>query len=126
MSDIETNEDVIKLVDHFYETVFKDDLISVFFTEIMKLDKEVHLPIMYNFWQGILLQSGNYKGNPMIKHFDINKKKMLKPEHFDRWLILWKEAVSQLFEGPVASNAIERASQIGSLMKFKMQEINSK
>ncbi len=122
MKDIQNRDDIVLLVDKFYAKVLKDELIGVFFIEIVKLDTKVHIPIMYNFWESTLLGSRNYQGNPMIKHIQLNRMKAIKPEHFERWINLWEETVIENFSGEKASLAIQRAKQIGELMQHKLKE----
>ena len=124
MKDIETRDDIEKLLDDFYKKVVDDDLIGIFFTRIVQLDWEKHMPVMYDFWETTLLGNMKYKGNPMTKHFELNKKKALLPEHFNRWLLLWIDTVNKNFSGDKSKEAINRASQIGELMKFKMLQQN--
>lgn len=121
MPDIKTRQDIELLVDKFYEQVLVDDTIGVFFTEVVQLDWEVHIPIMYDFWETILLDHIVYKGNPMTKHIQLNKQKTLEPLHFERWLELWEKTVHTYFDGPTAEEAMSRAKQIGNLMKFKVE-----
>ena len=122
MKDIQNRDDIVLLVDKFYAKVLKDELIGVFFIEIVKLDTKVHIPIMYNFWESTLLGSRNYQGNPMIKHIQLNRMKAIKPEHFERWINLWEETANENFSGEKASLAIQRAKQIGELMQHKLKE----
>ena len=122
MKDIQTRKDIEKLLDEFYKKVVVDDLIGPFFTDVVQLDWEKHMPVMYDFWETTLLGNMKYKGNPMTKHFELNRKKTLLPEHFERWLSLWKESVNNNFKGNKSEEAIQRAVQIGGLMKFKIQD----
>lgn len=121
MQDISTRQDIELLVDKFYEQVIKDEIIGDFFTAVIKLDWNTHIPIMYDFWETILLDHIVYKGNPMTKHIQLNQKKALESKHFERWLELWEETVQTNFEGPKSEEAISRAKQIASLMKFKVE-----
>ena len=125
MKDITSREDIEQLVDQFYQKVIKDELIGYIFTEVMHLDWKVHIPIMYNFWDSMLLGSANYHGNPMVKHIDLNRKEPLKKEHFERWNALWKETNELLFKGPKSKEAITRAQHISKLMMFKVGVIQS-
>ncbi len=114
------------LVDQFYEQVLKDEVICFIFTKISPISVETHMPIMYDFWTSILLNSNAYKGNPMIKHFAINEKHPLEKVHFERWLSLWKATLEKHFEGPVAEEAFNRANQIAHLMEYKMAKVNER
>ena len=122
MKDIENSQDIKLLVDEFYKEVVHDKLIGHFFTKVISLDLEIHLPVMYDFWETTLLWNIKYKGNPMVKHIELSRKESLKPEHFERWLSLWTTAVTENFEGTKADEAIQRAKLIAELMKFKVQQ----
>ncbi len=73
MKDIQERKDIELLVDEFYKKVLKDDVIGHFFTEVVQLDWEKHIPIMYDFWETTLLGNIKYKGNPMVKHIELSK-----------------------------------------------------
>ena len=118
--DIEDNRDIEFLIDAFYKKVIEDDLIGPFFTEVIKLDWEKHIPVMNDFWETVLFSRMKYKGDPMLKHIELNKIKVLKAEHFDRWLQLWKNTINSHFDGKTASEAIRRAENIAQLMQVKL------
>lgn len=120
--DIENIDDIKLLVDSFYKKVIPDKTIGYFFTEVVKFDWEVHLPVMYSFWDSILFGTMNYKGNPMIKHIEMNKKENLHKEHFDQWMKLWGETIDELFVGEKANEAKKRAGSIGQLMQYKINQ----
>lgn len=120
MKDIETRNDLIILIDAFYNKVLKDDVISGFFTETVILEWDKHIPVMYDFWETTLLGASSYSSNAMLKHIELNAKRSLKEEHFSRWLNLWEESVTSLYKGEVATLAIQKAQQIGDLMKYKL------
>ena len=118
--DIQSIEDVKNLVDSFYQKALKDQIIGHFFTQVIQLDMTEHMPVMYQFWESILLGGRSYTGNPMTKHLSLNKKSPMKKEHFDQWIFLWKETVDELFAGETANQAKFRAEQIAKLMEFKL------
>lgn len=68
-NDIRNREDIKLIVDAFYEKVKKDDEIAFFFSEIIAVEWEKHLPIMYDFWENVLFHVGIYQGNPTKKPF---------------------------------------------------------
>jgi len=122
MKDIENREDVKLLIHKFYKKVVLDPKIGHFFMHVIKLDWDIHIPIMVDFWDSILLGGASYKGNPMAKHIDLHKKEKLTPKHFDRWLSLWEQTIVENFKGPKADEAISRANSIGNLMQFKINQ----
>ena len=68
LCDIETAQDVKRLVDAFYAKVNYDELLAPIFNDIAQVDWPKHLPTMYRFWQSLLFGSGNYQGAPFPKH----------------------------------------------------------
>lgn len=125
MTDIANRKDIETLIDTFYKKVINDDLISVFFTETVELDWKIHIPIMYNHWESVLFGNATYKGNPMIKHIELNAKKHLEPEHFDRWLTIWRNTIQENFSGKNADEAIQKAENIAELMKYKIYQTSN-
>ena len=119
--DISTRADIVNLVHAFYEKAIIDEVIGVFFTEVVVLDFDTHLPKIINFWTAMLLDDHSYKGNPMIKHIELSRKKSLNTDHFERWISLWDNTIDHFHEGPLASEAKTRASQIGGLMMHKIR-----
>ena len=118
---IQTREDIIRLVDTFYRKAIHDPLIGHFFTEVVHLDWDLHMPTMYDFWETVLLDQTSYKGNPILKHIELDQKARLTPAHFERWLTLWRETVHELFTGEKAEEAVKRAEMIRQLMQYKVE-----
>ena len=87
-----TEEDIAKLTRVFYAWVRKDEMLSpIFNTAIGTTDEqwEPHIQHINDFWSGIFLKSGRFKGNPMAKHAPLPG---ISPEHFTRWLALFAKA----------------------------------
>ena len=122
MTDITQRKDLELLIDSFYKKALKDKLIQHFFTDVVPLDWEQHIPLIVDFWESSLLDSGNYKGNPMSAHLKLDQRSPLKKVHFDRWLELWERNVNENFEGEKAKLAISRAKQIAQLMQYKIEQ----
>jgi hemoglobin len=118
--DIENIEDIKRLVDAFYKQVNKDDLIAFFFSDIIPVDWEKHLPKMYSFWENVLFHRGSYTGNPMLKHQHLNQKCPMHAAHFKRWLQLFNHTVDELFVGENAELIKQRAFSIATVMQIKI------
>jgi hemoglobin len=114
--DIENIEDIINLVDRFYEKVNQDSLLSPVFNGFAKVDWEAHLPIMYSFWGAVLFDTSTYKGQPFTSHIDLP----ISTEHFHRWLELFKETVDENFKGRKAEEAKEKADSIALIFQTKL------
>lgn len=122
MNDIACKADIELLVTKFYEQVIPDPVIGGFFTKVAHFNWEEHIPILVSFWDSLLLGANTYKGNPMIKHIELNALQALQPEHFERWLQLWVETINANFAGPKAEEAISRAQNIAGIMQLKISQ----
>ncbi len=118
--DIQTRDDIILLIDSFYEKVKSDKLISYLFTEVIKVNWEKHLPVMYDFWENILFFTGAYTGQPMNLHQHLHHISVLTLQHFAQWNKLFDETVDELFEGIEAENAKSKAHSISTVMQIKI------
>lgn len=112
-SDINTREDIEKLISRFYEKVRADDLLAPHFGRV---DWVKHTPVIVDFWCMILLGGHGYKGNPFEKHM----KMQIRQGHFERWLRLFTETVDNNFSGPKATVAKDRAGDIAGVFKHKL------
>ncbi len=119
-TDIRDRDDIVILVDAFYQIVKKDPTIGYLFTEVALVNWEKHLPIMYDFWDNILFHTGNFEGNPMVKHRMLDQKSTLTETHFRHWTKLWKTTVDDFFEGEKANEIKVRAENISKLMMNKV------
>jgi len=119
--DIATREDLDLVLRRFYTTAMQDELIGYLFTDVARLDLEAHLPVITDFWEGILLRRPVYRGNPMRVHHALHALSALRPEHFDRWLAIWHESIDALFAGPVADEARRRAVIIAQTMQHHLR-----
>jgi len=118
--DIESIEDIKLLVDRFYEKVKTDETIGHIFTDIVKVNWEKHLPVMYKFWENSLFYTGTYEGNPMELHKHLHHIAHLTKEHFEQWMVLFTGTVDELFEGKTANLAKQRAMSIATVMQIKI------
>jgi len=116
MPDITTEADVRVLVDTFYNKVREDALLDPIFSDVAKVDWEHHLPKMYAFWNGMILGKAGYNGRPFPLHAVLPVGK----EHFERWLELFKETVSENFEGEGAVRANNAAASIAHTFATRM------
>ncbi|HUX85223.1 MAG TPA: group III truncated hemoglobin [Chitinophagaceae bacterium] len=123
--DIKSPQDIRLLVDSFYEKVKADPVIGYLFNEIARVDWAHHLPVMYDFWETVLLDAGKYSRNAMEPHFRLNARVRLTPEHFERWLELFSAAIGEHFSGPNAVLAQTRANSIAAIMQLKMDQVHA-
>lgn len=113
MADIQSKSDVEHLVNSFYAQVLKDDVLAPFFK---RLNFDRHLPQMVHFWTFVLLDEPGYNTDVTKKHMHMPLEKI----HFDRWISLFNATTDELFEGPNAEKAKQRAFLIRWTIESKM------
>jgi hemoglobin len=118
--DIESRADLEKMLETFYKKVFKDDLISHFFIEVVPLNLETHIPVITDFWESVLLDGRGYRKNVMEIHLNISEKSKIEKAHLDRWVKIFSETVDEFFEGSKATLAKQRAGSIATMMNVKI------
>jgi hemoglobin len=118
--DIMNREDLLLLMDKFYSKALTDASIGKYFTEVVQLNLEKHIPHITDFWETILFDTGKYFGNTMKVHEDLHEKSSFVSEHFNRWIALFKETVDEHFEGNNAEKIKQRAVSIATVMNIKM------
>lgn len=117
--DIENREDIDELMRAFYSKATVDETIGYIFTDVAKLDLEHHLPIIGDFWETLLFQTGSYARhgrNPLEVHGELAKKTPLLPRHFRRWLEIFTATVDENFAGERADFMKLRAQAIANRM----------
>lgn len=118
-ADLENREDIDALMRIFYERAMSDPEIGHFFTEVVHLDLDHHLPVIGDFWESVLFGTGVYakhRRNPLQVHGEIDGKKPLEVAHFNRWLAIFVTCVDELFAGRRAEFAKMRGHAIASRM----------
>ena len=119
MKDIENRNDIVKVLRSFYQKAMPDGLIGHFFTEVVQLDIEEHVPVIADFWEAVLFDRTTYRKNVMEVHRNIDQISAIKKEHLDHWVQLFVQTVDENFKGTKAQLAKERAQSIATLMNFK-------
>jgi hemoglobin len=126
VKDIESREDIEKMLVAFYSKAFEDDLIGEFFTRVVPLDLDTHIPIIALFWESVVLNGKGYRKNVMEVHQLIHNLKRIQKEHLDRWLTLFKATVDEFFNGDRATLMKQRAASIATLMDIKLNHPSGK
>ncbi len=120
MTDIENRSDIDKLIHEFYAKIMVDEQIGYFFTEVVKLDLDHHLPKIADFWETTLFHQAKYKGNPITPHVAMHKKSPMTKAHFDRWVEVFCQTIDELFSGTKAELAKQRAHSVATVMLIKI------
>ena len=119
--DIETREELERFLWAFYKKAFLDELIGRFFTEVVPLDLDTHIPVIANFWESIIFNKPSYRKNVMEVHQHISAKAAIEKKHLDRWVLLFSQTVDGHFDGPNATLMKQRATSIATLMQIKLR-----
>ncbi len=125
LTDIATRADCERLVRAFYGRALTDDVIGFLFTDVAHLDLEAHIPGITSFWETILLGAQSYSGGAFRPHAELNMKVRLRSGHFERWLILWRDTVDELFVGERAELAKSHALRVARAFYSRLQSLPS-
>ena len=109
-----SEEGIRRLVDAFYAKVRRDPELTPIFLRAIPGDWQPHLNKMYAFWSSVMLTTGRYKGNPVVKHLVVPG---IRPDLFERWLALFSETCGELFDDGISEEFRVKAARIAeSLM----------
>jgi len=122
--DIGSRSDLLLLMQEFYKKLLADNSIDYLFTDIANVNLDHHFPVLVDFWDSILFQSGTYQKNAMQPHMVLHQKSPLSKHHFETWLRYFKETVDELFEGNNAFIIKERATSIATVMQIKIKQLS--
>ena len=106
-----------QLVDAFYAKVRLDPELAPVFARAIPGDWQPHLTRMYAFWSSVMLTTGRYKGNPIVKHLVIPG---IELHMFERWLELFDETCCELFEDSVSAEFRSKAVRIAESLKLAL------
>ena len=112
------SEDLIHdLVHGFYARIRGDAVLGPIFARVIGDNWDPHLAKMCDFWSSVMRMSGRYKGNPMLAHMRL---KSVRPEHFERWLGLFRQSAHQICGPKLAALFISRAENIARSLQLGM------
>jgi hemoglobin len=111
-----TKKNIRIMVDRFYSTILKDELLADFF--IKKLGDEMisdewqeHLDKLTDFWASITLGDAAYSGQPVKPHLHMEG---LQRETFEQWLKLFFKTVDRLYTKEAADIFKARSEMIAN------------
>lgn len=116
-TDIKNIDDIKLLVNTFYDTIRKDDLLADIFNDKIEDRWSQHLEKMYTFWQTVLLGEHTYFGSPFVPH----AKLPVDLVHFERWLVLFDATVDELFAGEKAERAKWQGQRMAEMFHTKIE-----
>ena len=112
------DEDVLRdLVHAFYGEVRRDPMLGPIF-EARISDWGPHLDRMVAFWSSVALMTGRYHGHPVPAHTPLP----VGPEHFERWLDLFRATARATCTPAGAMHVIERAERIARSLHMAVED----
>ena len=118
--DIAGRKDLENFLVEFYRKAFTDPSIGHFFTAVVPLDLEVHIPVIADFWESVIFHTQGYRKNVMAVHQHIHELSSIRKEHLDRWVELFTETLDEFFHGEKTELMKQRARSIATLMDIKL------
>lgn len=118
--DINNRQELEEMLRQFYTLVLDDAIIGHFFTQVVPLQLETHLPLIADFWEAVVFDTRGYRKNVMEVHQHIHQLSAIRKEHLDRWVVLFTQTIAENFAGPRAELMKQRARSIATLMDVKL------
>ena len=103
---------IAQLVRRFYGRARADSLLQPVFESAVN-DWESHFQMVEDFFSRMLLDTNRYRAHPYGVHTQLS----LRPEHFDRWLSLFRETALEVLPGSAAEHAIKRVEHMAESFK---------
>ncbi|MBF03796.1 MAG: hypothetical protein CMP76_10920 [Flavobacterium sp.] len=122
MKDIATREDLLFLMQQFYDKLLSDDEINFFFTKITDTDQHLshHFEVLATFWEQSLFMKGGYTNNMFQIHKEVHQKKSFTKAHFDIWLHHFYATIDAHFKGKIAEQMKTNALSMATVMQIKL------
>ena len=104
------------LVHGFYDRIRADAVLGpIFEAQIAEDAWATHLAKMCDFWSSVMLMTGRFKGTPMATHVRIPG---IGPDHFARWLALFRQTAGELCPPEAAAVFVARAEMIARSLEM--------
>jgi len=110
--DLSTPTQVHDLVITFYREIVFDELLEPVFGEVAEVDWAEHIPHLIDYWCHILFRTGPYAGSVTKTHRHLHELAPIRPEHCDRWYVLWTRSLDERWAGPYADLAARHAATL--------------
>lgn len=104
-----TTDQISSLVEKFYMAIGDDPRLGPIFTSRNHHHWQPHLDKMKQFWRSVLLKTGEYKGQPVPVHMQIEE---LESGDFSRWIGLFEKVSADCFDPAAVEIVNEYARRI--------------
>ena len=81
-------------------------------------DWDTHLELITDFWMNSIHLKGNYIGNPVKKHIEVDKfcSHAITQNHFAQWLNIWSETCDENLEKELAFSLKNKARKMSTML----------
>jgi hemoglobin len=118
--DLGTRSQIHDLVVRFYREIVFDDLLGPVFEEVAEVDWSTHIPKLIDYWCRVLLGEPGYDGYILHAHQEVHAIESFRPELFDRWYLLFVEAIDAGWRGPIAERAKAHAARMAGVLSGRL------
>ena len=115
--DLDSRLQVERFVDLFYQRMLADEQMSPIFLEVARVDLDLHLPHIKDYWCKLLLGERGYQRHTMNIHRQLHGKRELQAEDFQRWLGHFTATLDEHFAGEYTDKARRIATAIAANME---------
>ena len=116
-----SEEALDRLVRTFYDTARQDSLIGPVFARSVT-DWEEHYTVIRDFWSRTLIGTTRYTGFPFTAHIPMK----LGPEHFDRWLEIFRTTAAIALPPEAARLAILKVEHMSVCFQAGLTPVAAK
>lgn len=110
-----TEQHIVELVRRFYEKAAADDSLQAIFDAAIQ-DWDGHHRVVENFWSRALLNTDRYHGSS----YPLHARLPIRIEHFDTWLMFFRQTAKEVLPPEAAERAIGRAEHMAESFKVGM------
>jgi len=114
--DLNSRHRIEFFVERFYERLLADEELAPIFLEVARIDIDVHLPHIVDYWCKLLLGEKGYQRHTMDIHRRLHELRPLREDDFERWLGHFRHTVDTHFTGENAERAKRLATTIAANM----------
>jgi hemoglobin len=100
----------------FYARVRRDTELGPVFNDAVQ-DWREHVDRLADFWSSVMLTTGRYKGNPVVKH-RLHARR-ITPAMFERWLALWVQTTNDMLPPEIAAVMQRKAVRMAETLRAR-------
>ncbi|TXS95221.1 group III truncated hemoglobin [Parahaliea maris] len=115
--DLDSREHIEEFVRLFYARMLKDEILAPIFVDVARIDLDVHLPHIIDYWCKLLLGEQDYQRHTMNIHRRLHARRELEPGDFARWLEFFTTTADYHFAGERTERAKRVAASIAGNME---------